>query len=86
VLRSAAVRYFGPVPPRGAPELQRLRWTRALGLKLALPFLPVIIAAAVVINETRVYVLLVAWAVLWGGSLARLERDIRRVRRAETAD
>jgi hypothetical protein len=33
LLLAAAVRFLGPIPPKDAPKLARLRWTRALGLR-----------------------------------------------------
>jgi hypothetical protein len=51
-----------------------------LGLKLVLPFLPVLVVAAIAIDEAWAYVALGVWAVVWSGSLARLSRDIRRLR------
>jgi hypothetical protein len=76
--RSLAVRYIGPAPPKGAPELQKLRWTRGVGLKVAVPFIPVLVIAAIAIDQLWAYVVLGVWAVLWLGSLLGLSRDISR--------
>ena len=49
-----------------------------MGLKVAVPFIPVLVVAAITIDQLWAYVLLDVWAVLWLGSLLRLSRDIWR--------
>ena len=83
--RSAARRYLGPFP-KGAALSARLSWTRQTALKIALPFLPILILAVIVIHATWAYVLCGVWAIVWGGSLVRLTLDIRRARQAEHSD
>lgn len=84
-LMRAAVRYLGPLPP-GAPESVRLSWMRSVGLKIALPFLPVFVVAMIIIKETWAYVLFAVWFVLWAEGLRRISRDIKRARPTETPD
>ena len=81
-LPSIVTRYFGPAPPRDAPELQRLQWIRALGLKLSLPFLPVIALMLLEIDQTWLYAFGGIYLIGWSISLAKLSWTIRQLRRA----
>ena len=74
------MRIVGPMPGKDASEFERLRFTRALGLKLAVPFLPVLALAVITVAETWAYVALGVWAVVWVGSLVRISLGIRRAR------
>lgn len=84
-LQRAAVRYLG-VLPRQAPASARLRWKRSVYLKLALPWLPIDVAASIIIDATWFYVLLAVLFVAWSASILLISRDIRRARRTEAAN
>lgn len=79
-LLSATIRFVGPIPAKDAPAAKRLRFTRALGLKLAVPCIPVLVAVAIVINQAWAYIVIGVWVVIWLGSLAQLTFQIRRTR------
>jgi hypothetical protein len=79
-IQSAVSRYLGPPLGKDAPKVQRLRRVRTVGLKIALPFLPLVIIAVITIDQVWAYALFTAWALVWLGSMANLSRDIRRAR------
>jgi hypothetical protein len=79
-LLSATVRYIGPIPAKDAPAVERLRFTRALGLKLAVPFVPFLVAGVIVINQAWAYIVIGVWAVIWLGNFTQLTFQIRRTR------
>lgn len=53
---SGLLRYVGPIPEKGASRLERLRVTRRLGLKLAVPFIPILILGAIASDQIWAYV------------------------------
>jgi hypothetical protein len=77
---SAIVRYIGPVPTKDAPKLRRLRFTRMLGVKLVLPFLPIVVFAMIEIDQTWAYAVFTIWAIIWLATLANLSLAVRRLR------
>lgn len=80
VFASFARRVYGHPPGKGASRLERDRWVRALGLKMALPFVPILIAAVIIIDQAWAYTALAVWAALWLGSFTSISLRIRRQR------
>ena len=66
-ISSSMMRYLGALPA-DASKLERLRWVRNVGLKLALPSFPFVILAVLVIDKTWFSAAAGVLAVIWLGA------------------
>jgi hypothetical protein len=74
---SVLTRYLGLLPINPT-KLERLVWVRRFSLRIAGPWIPVVIALAVYFDAIWFYIVVGAMLVLWLESLVGLSVNIRR--------
>ena len=84
-LRAAFIRYLGP-PPADESMLARLSWARRVSFRAGAPWVPIVIADAILINVPWFTVLSGVLFVLWVEGLVRLTWKIRRAQRSELTE
>ncbi len=85
-MRSLSTRLLGPIPVKGAPEIDRFEWLRGVYLRM-LPFNLVAFAVALLISgwPTIALLLVAACALIWLQGWISLTLRIRRLRRSDGA-
>jgi hypothetical protein len=84
-ITSAMLRYIGVLPPNPT-RLARLRWVRRFCLRVAGPWIPVLIVMPFYIDATWAYVAIGVILLLWAEGLIGISLDIHRERLKDGGD